>query len=44
MNVLGYVGLLLVLVTPMIMLFISLVKLWILFFSVFETLCIVAGG
>ena len=44
MNVLGYVGLLLVLVTPMIMLFISLVKLWILFFSVFETLFIVAGG
>ena len=44
MLVLGSELLMPVLVIPMIMLFISLVKLWIIFISVVETLVIVAGG
>ena len=42
--VLGYTVLIPVLFVPMIMLFISLVKLWIIFLSVVETLAIVACG
>ena len=41
---LGYVVLLPVLVIPIIMLFICLVKLWILFLYMVETLIIVSGG
>ena len=44
MLVLGSMLLLLVLVKPIIMLFIYLVKLWILFLSMVETLVIVDGG
>ena len=42
--VMWYVVLLPVIVTPIIMLFISLVKLWILFLYMAEALVIVAGG
>ena len=42
--VMGSVLLLPVLVIPIIMLFICLVKLWVLFLSVVETLVIVSGG
>ena len=44
MLVLGSVMLIRVLVIPIIMLFVCLVKLWIIFLSVVETLFIVSGG
>ena len=44
MLVLGYVMLLPVIVIPILMLFICIVKLWILFISMVDALVIVSGG